>query len=194
MKFFNLLAIFVLNYPSSGLQLIPLRTMAERTSEKLMDVVADGAWRLLQHYVCRGYKNSQRGSGVGGIHTRHNAHQLYPVHPLKEHTSEQQAEERKPSVVIKMISPAQATLEQAQSELKKQKRGRRNPTRNNAHQLYPVHPLKEHTGEQQAEERKEKPSVVIKMISPAQATLEQAQSELKKQNKQKRGRRNPEST
>ena len=168
--------------------------MAERTSEKLMDAVADGAWWLLQHYVCRGYKNSQRGSGVGGIHTRHNAHQLYPVHPLKEHTSEQQAEERKPSVVIKMISPAQATLEQAQSELKKQKRGRRNPTRNNAHQLYPVHPLKEHTGEQQAEERKEKPSVVIKMISPAQATLEQAQSELKKQNKQKRGRRNPEST
>ena len=127
MKFFNLFAIFVLNYPSSGLQLIPLRTMAERTSEKLVDAVADGAWWLLQHYVCRGYKNSQRGSGVGGIHTRHNAHQLYPVHPLKEHTSEQQAEERKPSIVIKMISPAQATLEQAQSELKKQKRGRRNP-------------------------------------------------------------------
>ena len=54
--------------------------------------------------------------------------------------------------------------------------------------------LQEHTGEQQAEERKEKPSVSIKMISPAQATLEQAQSELKKQNKQKRGRRNPVST
>ena len=173
--------------------------MAERTSEKLMDAVADGAWLLLQHYVCRGYKSSQRGSGVGGIHTRHNAHQLYPVHPLKEHTGEQQAEERKekPSVSIKMISPAQATLEQAQSELKKQnkqKRGRRNPTGHNAHQLYPVHPLKEHTGEKQAEERKEKPSVSIKMISPAQATLEQAQSELKKQNKQKGGRRNPVST
>ena len=121
------------------------------------------------------------------------------MHPLNEHTGEQQAEERKekPSVSIKMISPAQATLEQAQSELKKQnkqKRGRRNPTGHNAHQLYPVHPLKEHTGERQAEERKEKPSVSIKMISPAQATLEQAQSELKKQNKQKRGRRNPEST
>ena len=155
MKFFYLFAIFVLNYPSAGLQLILLRTMAERTSEKFMDAVADGAWLLLQHYVCRGYKSSQRGSGVGGIHTRHNAHQLYPVHSLKEHTGEQQAEERKekPSVSIKMISPAQATLEQAQSELKKQneqKRGRRNPTRHNAHQLYPVHPLKEHTGEQQA--------------------------------------------
>ena len=173
--------------------------MAERTSEIFTDAVADGAWLLPQHYVCRDYKSSQRGSGVGGIYTRHNAHQLYPVHPLKEHRGEQQAEERKekPSVSIKMISPAQATLEQAQSELKKQnkqKRGKRNPTGHNAHQLNPVHPLKEHTGEQQAEERKEKPSVSIKMISPAQATLEQAQSELKKQNKQKRGRRNPVST
>ena len=199
MKFFYLFAIFVLNFPSAGLQLIPLRTMAERTSEKLTDAVADGAWLLPHHYVCRCYKSSQRGSGVGGIHTRHNAHQLYPVHPLKEHTGEQQAEERKekPSVSIKIISPAQATLEQAQSELKKQnkqKRGRRNRTGHNAHQLYPVHPLKEHTGERQAEERKEKPSISIKMISPAQATLEQAQSELKKQNKQKRGRRNPVST
>ena len=117
MKFLNLFAIFVLNFPSAGLQLIPLRTMAERTSEKLTDAVADGAWLLPHHYVCRCYKSSQRGSGVGGIHTRHNAHQLYPVHPLKEHTGEQQAEERKekPSVSIKMISPAQATLEQAQS-------------------------------------------------------------------------------
>ena len=162
MKFFNLFAIFVLNYPSAGLQLIPLRTMSERTSQKLTDAVADGAWLLPQHYVCRGYKSSQRGSGVGGIYTRHNAHQLYPVHPLKEHRGEQQAEERKekPSVSIQMISPAQATLEQAQSELKKQnkqKRGRRNPTGHNAHQLYPVHPLKEHRGN----------------------------------NKQKRGRRNP---
>ena len=100
--------------PSARSQLIPLRTIAERTSEKLADAVTDGAWRLLQHYVCRGYKNSQRGSGVGGIHTRHNAHQLYPVHPLKEHTGEQQqqqAEERKPRISLKMISPAQATLE-----------------------------------------------------------------------------------
>ena len=105
--------------PSARSQLIPLRTMAEGASEKLMDTVADRAWRLLQHYVCRDYRTSQRGSGVGGIHTRHNAHQIYPVHPLKEHTAEQQqAEERKPSVSIKMISPAQATLEQAKSELK----------------------------------------------------------------------------
>ena len=40
------------------------------------------------------------------------------MHPLKEHTGEQQAEERKPCVSFKMISPAQATLEQAESELK----------------------------------------------------------------------------
>ena len=42
--------------PSTRSQLIPSRTMAERTSEKLMDAVADGAWQVLQHYVCRGYK------------------------------------------------------------------------------------------------------------------------------------------
>ena len=86
--------------PSARSQLIPSRTMAEGASEKLMDAVADGGWRLLQHYVCRDYRTSQRGSGVGGIHTRHNAHQIYPVHPLNEHTGEQQqqqeAEERKP--------------------------------------------------------------------------------------------------
>ena len=95
--------------------------MAERTLEKLMDVVADGAWQVLHHYVCWGYKTSQRGSNVGVIHTRHNAYQLYPVHPLKENTCEQQqAEERKkkPCVSFKMVSPAQATLEQAESELK----------------------------------------------------------------------------
>ena len=94
--------------------------MAEEASEKLMDAVADGAWRLLQHYVCRDYKTSQRASCVGGFHTRHNAHQIYPVHPLKEHTGEQQqqAEGRKPRISLKMISPAQATLEQAKSELK----------------------------------------------------------------------------
>ena len=89
--------------PSARSQLIPSQTMAERTSEKLMDVVVDGACRVLQHYVCRDYRTSQRGSGVGCIHTRHNAHQLYPVHPLKEHTGEQQAEERKPCVSFKMI-------------------------------------------------------------------------------------------
>ena len=61
--------------PSARSQLIPSQTMAERTSEKLMDAVADGAWRVLQHYVCRGYR-TQRGSGVEGIHTRHNAHQF----------------------------------------------------------------------------------------------------------------------
>ena len=105
--------------PSARSQLIPSQTMAEGASEKLMDAVADGSWRVLQHYVCRDYRTSQRGSGVSGIHTRHNAHQIYPVHPLKKHTGEQlQAEKRKPCVSFKMISPAQATLEQAENELK----------------------------------------------------------------------------
>ena len=29
-------------------------------SEKLRDVIADGAWQLLQHFVCRDYKTSHR--------------------------------------------------------------------------------------------------------------------------------------
>ena len=55
-----------------------------RMSEKLRDAIADGAWQLLQHFVCRDYKTSQRGNGAGGVHSRHNAHRLYPSHqPVK---------------------------------------------------------------------------------------------------------------
>ena len=30
------------------------------------------------NFVCRDYKTSQRGNGAGGVHSRHNAHHLYP--------------------------------------------------------------------------------------------------------------------
>ena len=41
-------------------------------SDKVKQVIADGAWQLLEHFVCLDYKTSQRGNG------RHNAHRLYP--------------------------------------------------------------------------------------------------------------------
>ena len=41
-----------------------------------MDMAAKGAY---QHYVCRDYKTSQRGNGMGGVHHRHNAHRLYLI-------------------------------------------------------------------------------------------------------------------
>ena len=47
-------------------------------SDKVKQTIADGAWQLLQHFVCRDYKTSQHENGAGGVHNRHNAHHLYP--------------------------------------------------------------------------------------------------------------------
>ena len=88
-----------------------------RMSEKLRDAIADGAWQLLQHFVCRDYKTSQRGNGAGGVHSRHNAHRLYPSHqPVKS-----EAKKCEDKVTVRMVSPAQATVEQARSEAKQLK-------------------------------------------------------------------------
>ena len=86
--------------------------------EKLKDAVADGTWQLLQHFVCRDYKTSQRGNGAGGVHSRHNAHRLYPIPNNRPVRSEAP---KCDSVKIKMVSPAQATVEQAKSEAKQLK-------------------------------------------------------------------------
>ena len=104
-----------------------------------MDMAAKGAYQLLQHYVCRDYKTSQRGNGMGGVHHRHNAHRLYlipkmdqieHVKPDDEHVKPDD-EHVKPDddrsskcdkVTIKMISPAQATVEQAESEIRRRKK------------------------------------------------------------------------
>ena len=48
-------------------------------SEKVKQAIADASWQLLQHFVCRDYKTSQRGNGAGGVHSRHNSHRLYPM-------------------------------------------------------------------------------------------------------------------
>ena len=92
-----------------------------------MDMAAKGAYQLLQHYVCRDYKTSQRENGMGGVHHRHNAHRLYlipkmdqieHVKPDDEHVKPDDDRSSKcDKVTIKMISPAQATLERADSEI-----------------------------------------------------------------------------
>ena len=89
--------------------------------EKLRDAIADGAWQLLQHFVCLDYKTSQRGNGAGGVHSRHNAHRLYsiPSHqPIKSEAKPKKCEDK---VTVRMVSPAQATVEQARSEAKQLK-------------------------------------------------------------------------
>ena len=97
-----------------------------------MDMAAKGAYQLLQHYVCRDYKTSQRGNGMGGVHHRHNAHRLYlipktdqieHVKPDDEHVKPDDDRSSKcDKVTIKMISPAQATLERAESEIRCRKK------------------------------------------------------------------------
>ena len=93
--------------------------------EKFMDMAAKGAYQLLQHHVCRDYKTSQRGNGMGGVHHRHNAHRLYLI-PKMEETEHVKPDEDRSSkcdkMTIKMISPAQATLERAESEIRRRKK------------------------------------------------------------------------
>ena len=52
--------------------------------EKFMNMAAKGAYQLLQHHLCRDYKTSQRGNGMGGVHHRHNAHRLYLIPKIDE--------------------------------------------------------------------------------------------------------------
>jgi len=87
---------------------------------KLRGAAAEGAWQLLQHFVCRDYKTSQRGNGAGGVHTRHNAHRLYPM-PSPTEVEKKPEDKKCEKVTIKMVSPAQATVERAKSEAKQLK-------------------------------------------------------------------------
>ena len=89
-----------------------------------MDMAAKGAYQLLQHHVCRDCMTSQRGNGMGGVHHRHKAHKLYLI-PKMDAIEHAKPNEDRPSkcdkVTIKMISPAQATLERAESEIRRRK-------------------------------------------------------------------------
>ena len=91
-----------------------------------MDMAAKGAYQLLQHHVFRDYKTSQRGNGMGGVHHRHNAHRLYLIPKMDqiEHVKKPSEDDRSKceKVTIKMISPAHATVEQAESEIRRRKK------------------------------------------------------------------------
>ena len=58
---------------------------------------------------------------MGGVYHRHNAYRLYLI-PKMEETEHVKPDEDRPSkcdkVTIKMVSPAQATVERAESEAK----------------------------------------------------------------------------
>ena len=77
---------------------------------------------------------------MGGVHHRHNAHKLFLIPKMDEieHVKKPSDDEHvkpdedRPSkcdkVTIKMISPAQATLERAESEIRQEKGRERAPT------------------------------------------------------------------
>ena len=96
--------------------------------EKFMDMAAKGAYQLLQHHLCRDYNTSQRGNGIGGVHHRHNAHRLYLIPKMEEteHVKKPFDDDHRSSkcdkVTIKMVSPAQATLERTESEIRHRKK------------------------------------------------------------------------
>ena len=90
-----------------------------------MDMAAKGAYHPLKHRVCRDCKTSQRGNGMGGVHHRYNAHKLYLIPKMDaiEHVKPDDDRSSKcDKVTIKMISPAQATLERAESEIRHRKK------------------------------------------------------------------------
>ena len=102
-----------------------------RNIENFLDMAAKGAYQLLQHHVCLGYKTSQRGNGMGGVHHRHNAHKLYLIPKMDEtehvkKLSDVDRSSKCDKVTIRMICPAQATLEIAESEIKRRKKRREN--------------------------------------------------------------------
>ena len=63
---------------------------------------------------------------MGGVHHCHNAHRLYLMPKMDEIENVKRLTEKPSSkwdkVTIKMVSPAQATVEQAESEIKRRKK------------------------------------------------------------------------
>ena len=104
---------------------VSLPTKMSSNLEKFMDMSDKEAYQLLQHNVCHDYKTSQTGNEMGGVHHRHNAHKLYLI-PKMDVIEHVKRDEDRPSkcdkVTIKMISPAQAILERAESEIRHRKK------------------------------------------------------------------------
>ena len=92
--------------------------------------------QLLQYYMCgptrAGFRTNQRGNGLGGIHCARNSHKVIPLHIFEgtsqlgrgRHessvTNESQANNCSKPVVVKMVTPAQQSTEQARANLKRE--------------------------------------------------------------------------
>ena len=116
--------------------------------KEFFHAAAEGGWKLLQYYLCgptRGFRASQRGNGLGGVHCARNSRRVVPLHIFRgisqqgrgrnEHSSVSAAEDEKEAktcpkpVVVKMVTPAQQSTEQAKSNLKRQAQEREEETR-----------------------------------------------------------------
>ena len=89
-------------------------------SQRLLDTLMDEGWKLVQKRVCKSYGQSQRGAGLGGVHSRRNTHTVYPLHSLGQEVTEPKPDSKDwcRNVKVRMVTPAQATVEQAESEAK----------------------------------------------------------------------------
>ena len=89
----------------------------------LVDKLMLESWKLLQQRVCRSYRNTQRGSGSGGVLSRCKGHHVYPLQSFVTTAAERAAGSEKKSgcksrpVSIKLVTPAAAAVTQAKKEL-----------------------------------------------------------------------------
>ena len=88
--------------------------------QELLNQLMKESWKLLQNRICRNYRATQRGSGIGGILNRRNGHRMYPLQSLvtsenNENLSKERCKQN--PISIKMVTPAAATVTQAKQEL-----------------------------------------------------------------------------
>ena len=108
--------------------------------KRFFQTAAEGGWRLLQHYMCgpKAFRANQRGNGLGGVHCARNSHRVIPLNvfdgvnqrgrgPGPKRNEGKECNTR--PVVIKMVTPAQQTAEQADSDLKRKAEERKNSGR-----------------------------------------------------------------
>ena len=95
--------------------------------KRFFQAAAEGGWKLLQYYMCgpKSFRANQRGNGLGGVHCAHNSHKVVPLNAFDGIAQRGNGQlnpttaSSEPPVVIKMVTPAQQTAEQANSNLKR---------------------------------------------------------------------------
>ena len=88
--------------------------------QELLNQLMKEGWKLLQNRVCRNYRATQRGSGVGGVFNRRNGHRMYPLQALVTSESDGNLSKetcKQTPISIEMVTPAAATVTQAKQEL-----------------------------------------------------------------------------